>query len=106
MQNQTIQTLTLPPLSNSRFSGLAGLLSNPAYLAHAEQVFTHGGELDPYAASLMQSAAEAAICTFGKIQATFAKLVLANEQAKADKVDTREIANVQFQLSVMLGEVS
>ncbi|RRD88217.1 hypothetical protein [Conchiformibius steedae] len=105
MQNQAIQTLTLPPLDTSTYSGLAGLLSNPAYLAHAEQVFTHGGKLDPKAVSNLKSCAEGTINTLGNLQAVFAKLVMANTEARTWVVPDAEIAFAQFELSVMLGEV-
>ena len=105
MQNQPIQTPALPPLDTSTFSGLAGLLSNPAHLAHAEQVFMHGGELDPKVVSNLQSCAEATINSLGNLQAVFAKLVMANTEATTWKVEDKEIAFAQFELSVMLGEV-
>lgn len=105
MQNQTIQTPELPPFDNSTYSGLAGLLSNPAYLAHAEQVFTHGGKLDPKAVSNLKSCAEGTINTLGNLQAVFAKLAMANTEARTWVVPDAEIAFAQFELSVMLGEV-
>lgn len=101
MQNQAIQT-QLPAFNNRYYGGLAGLLSNPAYLARAEQV---NGKIDPYAASVLQSCAETAINSFGDIQAVFSKLVLANTEARTNRVCEREIADAQFQLGVMLGEV-
>lgn len=100
MQNQN-----LPQFHNKHFSGLAGLLANPAYLAHAENVYLHGGQLDPKSTSNLQSCAESAIITFGVIQATFAKLVMANTEARTWRVDDDEIADTQFQLSVLLGEI-
>lgn len=105
MQNQPIQTPALPAFNDLYYGGLASLLANPAYLARAEQVYLHGGEFDPRIADNLQSCAETAIDAFGAIQTVFSKLVLANTEASTNRVDDAEIADAQFHLGVMLGEV-
>ena len=49
------------------YSGLASLLSNPSYLAHARSVYLNDGTLDCKIASHLQSSAETASTSLGII---------------------------------------
>ena len=110
MQNfhQTVPSAPNPhsePFDTRPYSGLAMLLSNPAYLAHASSVCLHGGTLDHKTASYLQSSAEVACSSLGIITTTFSKLILANNEAKTNKVGADELLYALHELTMLTGEV-
>ena len=93
------------PFDTRPYSGLAILLNNPAYLAHARSVYLRGGTLDHKTASYLQSSAEVACNSLGIITTTFSKLILANNEASINQVGTDELFYAPHELTMLTGEV-
>ena len=90
------------PFDTRPYSGLAILLNNPA---HPRSVYLRGGTLDHKTASYLQSSAEVACNSLGIITTTFSKLILANNEAKANQVGTDELLYALHELTMLTGEV-
>ena len=68
-------------------------------------VYLRGGTLDHKTASYLQSSAEVACNSLGIITTTFSKLILANNEAKANQVGTDELLYALHELTMLTGEV-